>query len=315
MNRASSLLLAAVLSGSCIVSPVLAAPLTGPALIDDVRIERLPADQKALAQRMTSFIAQMDEKYFPRILQINGGTNGGVNSGISNEEMTMESEYSDYDIRVTRGPVIEKAGRMLSVGRKTSPARGPDNGALVWGRFYSLDIHPKSPLVGMLHATIVLQFFENGKSSVGGWLDVLPGTRVEEDIAVLHALVDAHFAAHEKDSAIYRELMCKGTEDTVAEFRRKPSCSGVSFYGPPVYRGDTGKSYAFIEEIFDQFVGAYLDIIEKRADDAYTDVDLAAQDDMRKRWLIDQLFSDPYASSIVPFQAWFMANVPPVIKF
>lgn len=297
---------AAVLLAACLASPVLAKDR-----IEDTRIERLPADQKTLALRMTSFIASMDEKYFARIDLMNREIKGGV----TNEEMTMQSEYSDYDIRVTRGPVIEKAGRMLSVGRKTSPARGPDNGPLVWGRFYSLDIHPKTPLVGMLHATIVLQFFENGNSSVGGWLDVLPGTRVEEDIEILHELVDAHFAAHEKDPAIYRKLMCKGTEDTVAEFRRKPSCSGVSFYGPPVYRGDTQQSYLFIEEIFDQFVGAFLDITEKRADDAYTDADIAAQDDMRKRWLIDQLYSDPYASSIVPFQAWFMANVPPVIKF
>jgi coproporphyrinogen III oxidase len=302
MNHAGSLLLTAVLLSSSLASPVLA---------EDKRIERLPADQKALAQRMTSFIASMDEKYFARFTQINAGANGSV----TNEEMTMESEYSDYDIRVTRGPVIEKAGRMLSIGRKTSPARGPDNGALVWGRFYSLDIHPKTPLVGMLHATIVLQFFESGKSSVGGWLDVLPGTRIEADIEILHELVDRHFAAHQKDPAIYRELMCKGTEDTVAQFRRKPSCSGVSFYGPPVYRGDTDKSYAFIEELFDPFVDVYLDITEDRADDAYSDADVAAQDDMRKRWLIDQLFSDPYASAVVPFQAWFLANVPPVIKF
>ncbi len=302
MSRAGPLLLTAALLISCINSPVLA---------EDVRIERLPAEQRALAQRMTSFIVRMDEKYFPLIERMNEGTNGGI----TNEEMTLTSEYSDYDIRVTRGPVIEKAGRMLSIGLKTSPARGPDNGVLVWGRFYSLDIHPKTPLVGMLHATIVLQFFEGGKSSVGGWLDVMPGTRIDEDIQILHTLVDAHFAAHQKDPTIYRKLMCKGTAETVAQFRRKPSCSGVSFYGPPVYRGDTAQSYAFIEEIFDQFVGAYLDIAASRAGDDYTDADIAAQDDMRKRWLIDQLFSDPYASSVVPFEAWFMANVPPVIKF
>lgn len=274
---------------------------------DERRLEALPADQQALAARMAAFTARMDDKYFTRIEDINGG---GMD-----EVMTMESEYSDYDIRVTRGPVIEKAGRMLSMGRKTSPGRAADNGALAWGRFYSLDIHPKTPLVGMLHATIVLQFFEGGGSGVGGWLDVMPGTRIEADIQILHKLVDAHFARHDKDPALYRRLMCKGTEDTVAQYRRQPSCSGVSFYGPPVFRGDTESSYALIEDLFDAFVGAYLDIAEKRADDAYTDADLLAQDQMRKRWLIDQLFSDPFASSIVPFETWFMANVPPVIKF
>jgi coproporphyrinogen III oxidase len=306
MSQAGSLLLTAALLTSNVVSPVLAADPAG-----DERIERLPPEQKALAQRMTSFIVRMDEKYFPRIASLNGGIDGDVIDDV----MIMESEYSDYDIRVTRGPVIEKAGRMLSVGKKTSPARGPDNGPLIWGRFYSLDIHPKTPLVGMLHATIVLQFFDGGKSAVGGWLDVMPGTRVEEDIDRLHALVDAHFAAHQKDPTLYRKLMCKGTAETVAQYRRKPSCSGVSFYGPPVYRADTERSYAFIEALFDSFVDTYLDIAADRADDAYTDADIMAQDAMRKRWLIDQLFSDPYSSSVVPFEAWFMANVPPVIKF
>jgi hypothetical protein len=31
--------------------------------------------------------------------------------------------------------------------------------------------------------------------------------------------------------------------------------------------------------------------------------------------MIDQLFSDPYASSIVPFDVWSFANMPPIIKF
>ena len=56
-------------------------------------------------------------------------------------------------------------------------------------------------------------------------------------------------------------------------------------------------------------------ITAERADDPFTAADLAAQDEMRKRWLIDQLYSDPFSSKIVPFEAWSFANVPPVIKF
>jgi len=300
----------AILTTAILLVPLMSTPgltAAGPSSGTDERIDRLPADQRALAEHMVAFLARMDDKYLTRIQTIN--------DNVDDEVMTMSSEYSDYDIRVTRGPVIEKAGRMLATGKKTSPGRAPDNGALAWGRFYSLDVHPKTPLVGMLHATIVLQFFENGNSAVGGWLDVMPGTRIEEDIQILHELVDTHFAKQDKNPKLYRRLMCKGTEDTVAEFRRKPSCSGVSFYGPPVYRGDTEQSYLFIEELFDEFVGAYLNIAEMRADDDFTEADLLAQDKMRKRWLIDQLYSDPFASKIVPYQAWFMANVPPIIKF
>lgn len=274
---------------------------------DDDRLTRLPPEHRVLAERMTAFVERMDSKYFARVATINGGLN--------EESLIAEHDYSDYDIRVTRGPVIEKAGRMLAFGKKARAGRGPDNGPLVWGRFYSLDIHPKTPLVGMLHATIVLQFFANGETAVGGWLDVMPGTRVEADLESLERLVDEYFAVHEKDPKLYRRLVCKGTEDTIAEFRRRPSCSGVSFYGPPVFHRDPAASWEFIADLFDQFVGEFLEISERRADDPFEAADIAAQDRMRKRWLVDQLFSDPYASKIVPYNVWFLANVPPVIKF
>ena len=272
---------------------------------DDERLERLPPEQRELADYLSAFILDMDAKYFSRI--------GAMNGELEFEDRSQETEWSEYELRVTRGEVMEKAGRMFSKGKKSNPARGDGN--LVWGRFYSLDMHTKTPLVGMLHATIVLNLFEDGSSSVGGWLGVMPGTKIAEDLDYLKSLTDAYFAKAGKDPSLYRRLICKGTHETVFEFRRLPACSGVSFYGPPVYRGSTEDSIKFVAGLFDAFVGAYVDIAEKRADQPYTEADLLAQDVMRKRWLIDQLFSDPFASAIVPFDVWSFANVPPVIKF
>lgn len=273
---------------------------------NDDRISLLSEEHRELATRMNKFMARMDTKYFGRIQSMNGGI-------AEYDALTEDTEHSLYDIRVTRGPLIEKAGRMLAVGHKTNPGRG--DGKLVWSRFYSLDIHPKTPLVGMLHATIVLQFFAEGNVGVGGWLDVMPGTRIDADLDRLKVLTDEYFASHGKSPALYRQLVCKGTHDTIAEFRRKPSCSGVSFYGPPVYRTDPAQSYAFVEGLFDQFVDVYLDIAELRSGQEFSAADQAAQEAMRKRWLIDQLFSDPFASELVPFHVWALANVPPVIRF
>ena len=167
----------------------------------------------------------------------------------------------------------------------------------------------------MLHATIVLQFFEDNSIGTGGWLDMMPGTRIPEDLEFLKQTTDDYFNKHNANTALYRRLVCKGTEDTIEYWRRKPSCSGVSFYGPPVFRDSDEKSYQFIKGMFTEFVDAYLQLVEKRMNDSFSKEDILAQEVMRKRWLMDQLFSDPFASKIVPFEVWSAANVPPTIKF
>lgn len=277
---------------------------SGAAVADD-RLERLPPADQAVARELTAFIARMEEKYFGRVAALNGGAEF--------ERLERQTDDTDYVVRVTRGPVVEKAGTMIAEGKKAQPGRIP--GVLAWSRFYSIDIHPKSPLVGMLHATVVVQFYEGGQSFAGGWLGVMNGTRNAEDMAALKSLTDAHFARHGKDPAVYRRLIVKGTEDTVEAFRRRPDDSGVSFYGPPVFPGDTARTYRFVAELFDEFTGAYMDIVAKRAKDPYTAADTLAQEEMRKRWLIDQLYSDPFASKLVPFEVWWMSNLPPEVKF
>ena len=278
------------------------------------RLDALTPDNKIIAEDLITFMQASDDKYFAWVNKINEQNLPALGDQLINDEnFDWTTEYSDYNIRVVRGPVIEKTGRMLSEGKMTSPGRGDKD--LVWGRFYSIDIHPKTPLVGMLHATLVLQFFEDNSIGTGGWLDMMPGTRIPEDLEFLKQTTDDYFAKHNADTALYRRLVCKGTEDTIEYWRRRPSCSGVSFYGPPVFRDSGEKSYMFIKGMFSEFVDAYMQLVEKRMDDSFTKEDILAQETMRHRWLIDQLFSDPYASKIVPFEVWSAANVPPTIKF
>lgn len=272
----------------------------------DERLQQLSADQKHLAQRMLQFMSDMDKKYFTRVYELNGNS--------KSESKILTSDYSDYDIKVTRGAVVEKMGRMLAIGKKASPKnRMP--GKLIWGRFYSLDAHPKSPLVGMLHATVVVQFFDSGLSFAGGWLGIMPGTRIDSDLNELKQTVDRIFAKYKKNPDYYRNLICKGDPSEIdRKWRRKPACAGVSFYGRPAFQS-TEKNFDLISEAFVDFVDVYMRLIEKHKDSPYTEKDVAAQDRMRREWLLDQLFSDPYASKIVPFEAWSLANVPPIIKF
>jgi len=285
------------------------------------RLEQLSVENRQIAEDLIEFIEDSDKKYFSWAGCINFepttiDTNclGNDNGNSSDESFQSVTKYSDFDVRVARGPIVEKIGRMISEGKMTSPGRGEERN-LLWGRFYSIDVHPKTPLVGMLHATLVLQIFEDGSIVTGGWLDVMPGTRVESDLNYLKKVTDEYFEENNADPSLYRRLVCKGTEETITEFRRKPSCSGVSFYGPPVFRESGEKSYRFIKGMYSEFVDAYFETIQQRMNDPYTEEDLLAQEKMRKSWLIDQLFSDPFASKIVPFEVWATANVAPAVKF
>jgi coproporphyrinogen III oxidase len=275
------------------------------AAADDYRLDQLPPEQRELAEWFNAFLIQMDEKYFGRVAELNGE--------LVLDDREFSTEWSDHEVRVTRGAVMEKAGRLYSMGKKQRAERGGRE--IVWSRFYALDMHPRTPLAGMLHAAIVLQFFGDGSSYAGGWLGTMPGTRIDEDLGLLKHTTDDYFAAAAVDLAIFRRLVCKGTDDTVPDFRRLPACVGASFYGPPVYRGDTGKTLDFIAGFYDLFVETYMDIVEKRANDPFTDADILAQDKMRKRWFMDQVFSDPYSSVQIPFEVHSFWNAAPVVKF
>ncbi len=273
---------------------------------DEEAVKTLSPEQKQLTERMLKFMEDMDKRYFGRAYKINENR--------SSETKKFLSDYSDYDIKVTRGSVIEKMGRMLAVGKKAAPnSRLPGN--LLWGRFYSIDAHPKTPLVGMLHATIVVQVFDSGISFTGGWLGIMPGTRIEEDLNSLKESVDSVFKKFEKSPDYNRNLICKGDPKEIdRRWRRKPACVGVSFYGRPLFF-ETEKNFDLVSETFVSFADKYMELVEKHKDSPYTQKDIEAQDTMRREWLLDQLFSDPYAKKIVPFEAWSLANVPPVIKF
>lgn len=142
----------------------------------DSRLAHLSPEHQALALRMVGFMDKADGRYFARAKALNGG--GGVPA--PGDTLSRETDDSIYEVRVTRGPVVEKLGRMLAAGKKTQPGRR--EGALAWGRFYSIDVHPQTPLVGMLHATLVLQFYEDGTGFAGSWLGVMNGARVDEDM-------------------------------------------------------------------------------------------------------------------------------------
>jgi len=61
---------------------------------------------------------------------------------------------------------------------------------------------------------------------------------------------------------------------------------------------------------------AYLRVIIKRKDQQFSDSDVEAMFDMRRRWLEKQFLWDPFTSTgLAPYEVWSLQDLPPEVRF
>lgn len=281
-----------------IAALLIATPLIGAAAAEPT----LNPEQRAYIDRALVFMDEMDALYFDRIAQLNGND--------AAEVLDFPTEYADNNVRVMRGPVVEKAGRMRVVHKKP---KAEFQGERLFSRFFSVDVHPKSPRVGMLHAAFTMNYKPDGPSAIGGWIDVLPGAMSAEDLALLRETMDRVFEKYDIDPEPHRRMSCEGSPGE-GERRREPACVGGSFYGRDMMQV-TEHNFNFMTEAYREFLRVYLDLIEKNRDVPFTAEDLDKQDYMRRNWLEDRFFSDPYTGDVVPYEVWALSTLPPMVKF
>ena len=264
---------------------------------------QLSVEQIAFTERAIAFMDEMETLYFGRIAELNGTD--------TIEMLDFTTEFAAHNVRVARGMVVEKAGRMRAVPKKP---KADFQRQRLWSRFFSVDVHPKSPKVGMLHAAFTLNYSPDGSSAIGGWVDVLPGATPAEDLAMLKATMDRVYERYGVDPEPHRKMSCEGTGGEVSARRRKPACVGGSFYGRDMMVIND-RNFRFMTEAYREFLVAYLDLIEKNKDLPYRPEDLAKQDFMRRNWLEDRFYSDPYTGNVVPYEVWSLSTLPPEVKF
>ena len=279
-------------------------------------VEGLNEEQQAFAGRFLQFQDDMDEKFFGRVEEINGGNSSDVKETIADVRETGEEKVADFYVRVARGDVVEKYGRLITQHYESvSDYWQPPT---TFGRYYGTDIHAKSPLMGQVHAAILLQYFPDGTSIIGGTLNLLKGAAQEEDMEYVKNALDVVFENHGVDSTVYRQRLCDNTELSHDErgHERKLACVGATFFARGNMMAVTEENFLFLTEIYKTFIDAYLTTVERRKDDPFTEEDIALQDAMRKNWFEDQMFGDAYSSGgIVPYAAWGPAFLPPLVKF
>ena len=150
-------------------------------------------------------------------------------------------------------------------------------------------------------------------------MDTVPSTRNEADHDTMRDVVDEIFARYDVDVTPHRDLVCVGDPGEIdPRYRRKPACSGASFYfrpGQPPPFGVNENDFQFITETFETMFDVYMDTVKARKDQPYTQEDVANQDAMHYRNLTDGLLSDPVVRALIPPDVWVLSNTPPSVKF
>jgi len=263
----------------------------------------LSPEAKAYVTRTLEFIDRMNGIYFNAAARLNG-----VDNRLEHSE--LDTEFGHWDTQVARGPVMEKAGRTITVIKK--PTFQADT---LWSRYLVLAAHPKSPLVGTMQASFVVEFHKDGNSMVAGMIDIMPAATRAEDLAEIKSAVEVVYQAHGVDGDEYRQRSCVASaEELNVEHRRKAACVGGNFFGRDPMKV-TEANFEFMTEIYQTFVESFLAVVEKRQNDTYTEADLALQDEMRRGWLEDRMFADPNTTQFAPWEAWSLYSLPPVVKF
>jgi len=268
------------------------------------RIDSLSPEQAVVASRMNDFMSSIEILFWKRCDQIDAGLEADP------PQVWDIDDNGHYEVRVKRGPVIEKAGVMTVTTRVEQP---PFIIGGRWNRFIEVAVHPKSPLVGMLHATFSVQISEAGVGNIGATMDMMQAAQPEEDLELMRSRVTDVFTRHDVDPQRYRPHGCGKPNEGFWKWHRSGTCTGVSLYGQQFIADE--ETFGLVSDLYTTVVNTYFEILAAREDEAYGPAEVASQEFMRRRWLEDQLFWDVLAKNFVPYEAWSAVNAPPTVRF
>jgi coproporphyrinogen III oxidase len=124
----------------------------------------------------------------------------------------------------------------------------------------SLVIHPANPFVPTVHLNVRYFELENGDSWFGGGTDLTPWYLFEEDAVHFHRTLKT--ACDRNDPAYYSKFKKNCDEYFYLPHRNETRGIGGVFFD--YLRGKPDETFAFVSDIGDAFLNAYLPIVERR---------------------------------------------------
>ena len=239
---------------------------------------------KALQNRITTALAQEDGlALFREDKWQREGGGGGRTRVIENGNVF---EKGGVNISEVFGSLPESMQKQLGVSHTDFFACG-----------ISLVLHPKNPMVPTVHANFrYFELYDDDKNVVdqwfGGGLDLTPYYLFEEDATHFHGVCKAACDAH--DASFYADYKKKCDAYFWNHHRDEARGIGGLFfdYCRPNEVHDLASWYAFITQMGDAFLDAYLPIVQKRKILPYTDAQRQWQEIRRGRYVEFNLVHD-----------------------
>ncbi|PFH62407.1 hypothetical protein XA68_13633 [Ophiocordyceps unilateralis] len=237
-------------------------------------------DQLPMRLRMEKFIKEQQQHIVKVLEQVDG-------TKFRKDEWTRKDGGGGITCVLQEGHVFEKAGVGVSVvyGSLPKPAiqkmradhktLDPDVESLdFFAAGLSMVLHPKNPMAPTVHLNY--RFFETAKPDgssqawwFGGGSDLTPAYLFDEDAIHFHKTLKEACDAHDKTYFSRFKKWC----DEYFYNKHRGECRGVGgifFDDLDESERDQENTFAFVQDCLKSFLPAYLPILEKRKDMAFT---------------------------------------------
>src|SRR6266850_4820989 len=172
---------------------------------------------------------------------------------------------------IEQGKVFEKAGVNFSSVHGDLPEQFASkiplgSGTAFFATGVSLVFHPRSPMVPAVHANF--RYLEKGDATwFGGGTDLTPCYPWADDAAHFHRVIKQACERH--DSGFYPRF--KQWCDEYFTLKHRAEMRGIGGIFFDYLEGDRDKNFAFVRDIGNSFLEAYLPIAERRMGEPYGD--------------------------------------------
>ena len=198
-----------------------------------------------------------------------------IDGGTFHEDLWERPGGGGGRTRILRGNHIEKGGVNFSAVKGELPDKILQALKIEKGKFFatgvSIVLHPKNPLVPIIHMNVRYFEMDNGTWGFGGGIDLTPHYVIPEEARFFHTMLKDSCDKHHSD---YYPKFKQWADDYFYVKHRKETrgIGGIFFDRLSGEDGFTRESrFDFVKEIGNTFCPIYLKLLKDNKDKPYTE--------------------------------------------